>query len=126
MFPLAPGEPSTTEPIEILTATAVIYIVLIFAVSAAGKALLLLSKGEARRLLANMPSAYRAAVNFGERTVVWEGPARGRVLMRRDFMPCAWHEGVVLAALEGMNARAVQLRGSRLEVLDSEYLVCWE
>ena len=62
----------------------------------------------------------------GRSKVVWDGPARGRVLMRRDFMPCAWHEGVLLAALEGMKARAVQVRGSRLEVLDSEYLVCWE
>ena len=94
--------------------------------SAAGKALLLLSKGETRRLLANMPSAYRAAVNFGERTVTWEGPSRGRVIMRRDFMPCAWHEGVLLAALEGMKARAVRVSSSRLGVLDSEYLVTWE
>ncbi|MCY1083046.1 DUF2378 family protein [Archangium lansingense] len=94
--------------------------------SAAGKALLLLSKGETRRLLANMPSAYRAAVNFGERTVQWEGPTRGRVIMRRDFMPCAWHEGVLLAVLEGMKARAVQVSSSRLAVLDSEYLVSWE
>lgn len=94
--------------------------------SAAGKALLLLSRGETRRLLANMPSAYRAAVNFGERTVTWEGPTRGRVLMRRDFMPCAWHEGVLLEALEGMKAREARVRGSRLEVLDSEYLVSWE
>jgi uncharacterized protein (TIGR02265 family) len=94
--------------------------------STAGKALLLLSKGETRRLLANMPSAYRAAVNFGERTVTWEGPMRGRVLMRRDFMPCAWHEGVLLATLEAMKARAGRVLGTRLEVLDSEYLVSWE
>jgi uncharacterized protein (TIGR02265 family) len=94
--------------------------------SAAGKALLLLSRGEALRLLTNMPSAYRSAVNFGERTVTLEGPTRGRVLMRRDFMPCAWHEGVLLAALEGMKARGVRVSGSRLEVLDSEYLLTWE
>ena len=95
-------------------------------IDAAGKALLMLSKGETWRLLTNMPSAYRAAVNFGERTVTLEGPTRGRILMRRDFMPCAWHEGVLLAALEGMKARAVRVSCSRLEVLDSEYLVTWE
>ncbi|WP_199243066.1 DUF2378 family protein [Vitiosangium sp. GDMCC 1.1324] len=94
--------------------------------SAGGKALLLLSKGETRRLVGNLPSAYRTAVNYGERTVVWEGPSRGRVLMRRDFMPCAYHEGLLLAALEGMNARGVEVRGSRVDVLDGEYLVSWE
>jgi uncharacterized protein (TIGR02265 family) len=93
--------------------------------SAAGKALLLLSRGETRRLVGNLPSAYRAAVNYGERTVVWEGASRGRVIMRRDFMPCAYHEGVLLAALEGMKARAVEVRGSRVDVLDGEYLVSW-
>ena len=91
----------------------------------AGKALLLLSGGEVRRLVSNLPAAYRAAVNFGERTVTWEGPARGRVVMRHDFMPCAWHEGVLLALLEGMKAREVEVRGWRMDALDSEYLVRW-
>jgi uncharacterized protein (TIGR02265 family) len=94
--------------------------------SAAGKALLLLSRGETRRLVGNLPSAYRAAVNYGERSVVWEGASRGRLLMLRDFLPCAFHEGVVLAALERMKARAVAVRGSRMGLLDAEYLVSWE
>jgi uncharacterized protein (TIGR02265 family) len=93
--------------------------------SAAGKALLLLSKGETRRLVGNLPSAYRAVVNFGERSVVWEGASRVRVIMRRDFMPCAYHEGVLLAALEGMKASAVEVCGSRVDVLDGEYLLSW-
>lgn len=93
--------------------------------SAAGKALLLLSRGDTRRLVGNLPSAYRAAVNYGERTVVWEGASRGRVIMRRDFLPCAYHEGVLMAALEGMKARAVEVRGSRVDVLDGEYLLSW-
>lgn len=93
--------------------------------SATGKALMLLSKGETRRLVASLPSAYRAVVNYGERSVMWEGPSRGRVLMRRDFMPCAFHEGVLLATLEGMKAREVEVRGSRMDVLDSEYVISW-
>jgi uncharacterized protein (TIGR02265 family) len=93
--------------------------------SAAGRALVLVSSGQARRLVGNLPSAYRAAVNYGERTVTWEGPSRGRVFMRRDFLPCAYHEGVLLAALEGMKAQAPQVRGQRLGVLDAEYLVSW-
>jgi uncharacterized protein (TIGR02265 family) len=94
--------------------------------SAAGRALVLVSRGQARRLVDNLPSAYRAAVNYGERTVTWEGPTRGRVLMRRDFLPCAYHEGVLLAALEGMKAQAPRVRGLRLGALDAEYLISWE
>jgi uncharacterized protein (TIGR02265 family) len=93
--------------------------------SAAGRALALVSRGQARRLVGHLPSAYRAAVNYGERTVTWEGPSRCRVLMRRDFLPCAYHEGVLLAALEGLKAPAPQVRGLRLGVLDAEYLVSW-
>jgi uncharacterized protein (TIGR02265 family) len=94
--------------------------------SATGRALQLVSRGETRRLVANLPSAYRAAVNYGERTVVWEGPSRGRVIMQRDFMPCAYHEGVLRAALEGMKVRVVEVRGLRMGVLDAEYLFAWE
>ncbi|HEX8436344.1 DUF2378 family protein [Archangium sp.] len=93
--------------------------------SATGRALVLVSRGQPRQLVGNLPSAYRAAVNFGERTVTWEGPSRGRVLMRRDFLPCAYHEGVLLAALEGLKVSAPQVRGQRLGELDSEYLVSW-
>jgi len=94
--------------------------------SAAGRALVLLSRGETRRLMGNLPSAYRAAVNHGERSVVWEGASRGRVIMRRDFMPCAFHEGVLGAMLESTKARGVVVQGARLDVLDSEYRVEWE
>ncbi len=94
--------------------------------SAAGRALVLVSRGQPRQLVGNLPSAYRAAVNYGERTVTWEGPSRGRVFMRRDFLPCAYHEGLLLAVLEGLKAPAPQVRSLRLGVLDAEYLVSWE
>lgn len=94
--------------------------------SAAGRAMMLLSRGEARRLVGNLSSVYRAAVSYGERSVQWEGASRGRVLMYRDFMPCAFHEGVLLALLEDMKVRAVEVRGTRLDVLESEYLVSWQ
>jgi uncharacterized protein (TIGR02265 family) len=94
--------------------------------SAAGKALLLLSRCETRRLVGNLPSAYRAAVNHGERSVSWEGFCRGRVTMRRDFMPCSFHEGLLRAVLESTKAREVQVVGSRVDVLDSEYVLTWE
>jgi uncharacterized protein (TIGR02265 family) len=94
--------------------------------SAAGRALQLVSRGETRRLVSSLPAAYRAVVNYGERSVVWEGPSRGRVIMRRDFMPCAFHEGVLRAVLEGMKVEGVEVRGLRMGVLDAEYLLTWE
>lgn len=93
---------------------------------AGGKALLLLCRGETRRLMNNAPTAYRVAVNHGERSVLWEGLTRGRVVMRRDFMPCAFHEGVLGMMLEATGARGGRVRGTRLDVLDGEYLIEWE
>lgn len=94
--------------------------------SAAGRALLLLSRGETRRLVDNLPTVYRSAVNYGERSLVWEGPARGRLLVRRDFLPCAFHEGMLLATLEELKSHAVEVRGERMDVLDSEYVLAWQ
>ncbi|WNG31048.1 DUF2378 family protein [Cystobacter fuscus] len=94
--------------------------------SAAGKALLLLSRCETWRLVGNLPSAYRSAVNHGERSVSWEGFSRGRVTMRRDFMPCSFHEGLLRAVLESTKASGVEVVGSRVDVLDSEYVLSWE
>jgi uncharacterized protein (TIGR02265 family) len=94
--------------------------------SAAGRALMMLSKGESLRLLGILPSAYRSVVNYGERTVVWEGASRGRIFMRRDFMPSAYHEGVLMAALERVNAREVSVRPWKMGVLDCEYFVSWQ
>lgn len=94
--------------------------------SAAGKTLMLVARGETRRLVSHLPSAYRAVVNYGERSVVWEGPTRGRLVMRRDFLPCAYHEGLLRAALGKLKARGVEVYGARLGQLDGEYLLSWE
>lgn len=94
--------------------------------SAAGKALLLLSRCETDRLVTNLPSAYRVAMNHGERAVHWEGLSRGRLIMRRDFMPCAFHEGLLRGVLEATRAQSVEVKGWRVDVLDSEYELSWE
>lgn len=93
---------------------------------ASGKALRLLSRGDVRRLVGVLPTAYRSSLNYGERQVVWEGPSRGRILMRRDFLPVAWHEGLLRAALEDLRARRVEVRGIRLGPLEGEYTLSWE
>ena len=93
---------------------------------AGSKALLLLSRFDTDRLMGSLPSAYRVAVNHGERSVQWEGLSRGRLIMRRDFMPCAFHEGLLREVLESTRASGVEVTGARVDVLESEYVFSWE
>ncbi|WP_224243452.1 DUF2378 family protein [Hyalangium gracile] len=94
--------------------------------SMAGKTLMLLSGGEPQKMLANIPSAYRAASSFGERTVVAKGEKSAVVTFKHDFMPLAHTEGVLLAVLQASHARNPQVRSRSLGTLDSEYDVSWE
>jgi len=96
-----------------------------FLSSTAGLALQLLSRGDAKRLVGNLPSTYRAAVSFGVRSVVWTGPTSGRLTMRREFMPYPFHEGLLLGVLEKSQARGVQVRGHQLSTLESDYDISW-
>jgi uncharacterized protein (TIGR02265 family) len=97
-----------------------------FLASTAGLALQLLSRGDAKRLVGNLPSVYRASVNFGERSVVWLGPASGRFSMRREFMPYPFQEGLLLGVLEKANVKGARVRGFQLSVLESDYELSWE
>lgn len=96
-----------------------------FLASASGLMLQLLAGGDAKRLLANLPSAYRATVNFGERSVLWTGPTRGQLSMRHEFMPSAFHEGLLMGVLAKVNARGARVRGHQLSTLESDYDVSW-
>ena len=96
-----------------------------FLSSTAGLALQMLSRGDAKRLVGNLPSTYRATVSFGVRSVVWTGATSGRVTMRREFMPYPFHEGLLLGLLEKSQARNVQVRGHQLSTLESDYDICW-
>lgn len=97
-----------------------------FLSSTAGLTLQLLSRGDAKRLVGNLPSTYRASVSFGVRSVVWTGPMSGRLTMRREFMPYPFHEGVLLGVLEKSQAKGVQVRGYQLSTLESDYEISWE
>ena len=97
-----------------------------FLASATGKALLLLGGSNARQMLNNLQSGFQAAVSYGERTVEWTGPKSGRFIMKRDFMPCPYHEGVLYALLETLGAKDVQVRGWRTGPLDSQYELSWK
>ncbi|WP_223639864.1 TIGR02265 family protein [Corallococcus sp. EGB] len=77
------------------------------------------------RMLQHMAEGYRAAVSYGERSVLWTGDHSARFVMRRDFMPTPYHEGVLQAALEAVGAQDVQVHGRQLSLLDTEYDVSW-
>ncbi|WP_375755324.1 TIGR02265 family protein [Corallococcus exercitus] len=78
-----------------------------------------------RKMLQHMVENYRVAVSYGERGVLWTGDHSARFVMRRDFMPAPYHEGVLQAALEAVGAQDVQVHGRQLSLLDTEYDVSW-
>jgi uncharacterized protein (TIGR02265 family) len=97
-----------------------------FLSSMAGKTAVLLAGNNVKRLLAQIPSSYRAAVSYGERTVLWTGENSGRLTIQHDFMPPAYHEGVIRGVLLAGGARPIQVRGRLTGPLDSEYDIVWE
>ncbi|WP_063725007.1 TIGR02265 family protein [Cystobacter fuscus] len=97
-----------------------------FLCSAAGMALQLLANGDVKKLVDNLPATYRASVSFGSRSIVWTGPTRGRLIMRREFMPYPFLEGVLMGVLDKACARDAQVRGHQLSTLESEYEVSWQ
>ncbi|MFB1483649.1 TIGR02265 family protein [Corallococcus sp. RDP092CA] len=90
-----------------------------------GRELMQSAAGNPRRMLQHMAEGYRAAVSYGERSVLWTGDHSARFVMRRDFMPVPYHEGVLQAALEAVGAQDIQVHGRQLSLLDSEYDVSW-
>jgi uncharacterized protein (TIGR02265 family) len=93
--------------------------------SMAGRTLLLLASGDAVRVLDNLPSGYRTAVSYGERTVEMTGPRSARVVMKRDFMLPAYNEGVLLAVLEAVHAPNARVTARPVGPLDTEYELSW-
>ncbi|WPB78854.1 TIGR02265 family protein [Archangium violaceum] len=96
-----------------------------FLASTAGLALQLLARGDANRMVGNMPSMYRASVSFGVRSVVWMGPTSCRLTMRREFMPASFQEGLLLGVLQKAKARGARVIGHQLSTLESDYDVSW-
>lgn len=93
--------------------------------SAAGKTMKLLARGDPKRLLDTLPSAYRVSLTFGTQTIEWKGPTSGRYLLERDFIPVPCHEGVLTALIETTRVSNIQVHGRRQGLLDSEYDFSW-
>ncbi|MDY7225961.1 DUF2378 family protein [Hyalangium rubrum] len=96
-----------------------------FLTSMAGKTVLVLAGGSVKRVLAQVPSSYRAAVSYGERTLVCDGQ-RGRMVIKHDFMPPAYHEGTLRGTLLAAGAKTIHVQGQSTGLLDSEYEFSWE
>lgn len=96
-----------------------------FLESEAGRTMQVLVRGEAKRLVNNLPSTYQVSLP-GARSVKWLGPQCCRLDMRRDFMPPAFHEGLLVALLERMHARRIRVVGRPVDALASEYDMYWQ
>ena len=96
-----------------------------FLASMFGRELMQASRRNPRLLLQHLANGYSTAVSYGERSVLWTGDRSARFVMRRDFMPAPYHEGVLLGALEAVGAQDVRVHGRQLSLLDSEYDVSW-
>jgi uncharacterized protein (TIGR02265 family) len=96
-----------------------------FLSSAAGRALLLLSGGSPRRLLSNVPMAYRASMDYGACRVEWRGRDRGVLLVEGNAIPHAYYEGSLWRTFEMTQMQGVTVNGRQVGLLDSEVEIAW-
>jgi uncharacterized protein (TIGR02265 family) len=97
-----------------------------FLSTAVGKTLRSLGNKDPHRLLATLPSAYRTALNHGERHVQLASAGRCVLQMRRDFLPHPYHEGVLGALLMSLGLGPAQVQSRRVGVLDADYEITWD
>lgn len=93
--------------------------------STVGKTMLALAGREPYRMLASVPNGCRASLSYGERSVERLGERRARLLVRRDFLPLPYTEGLISAVLELSSAHHFEVKGSRRTTLDVDYEVSW-
>ncbi len=94
--------------------------------SQAGRAVELLMSGTPRRVVENLPTAYKLTTpSGGPVSVVWWGQTGARILFTRDALPRPYLEGSLEAQLQKAGARGVRILGRALGPLSSEYNVAW-
>lgn len=97
-----------------------------FFASSAGRPLGAMLQGNPKWMVDSLPMAYAvASANGGQCSVTWESPRRVRVLLERDFFPCAYVEGALTAALELLGARDPRVRSRSMGPLCCEYSLTW-
>lgn len=96
-----------------------------FLATPVGRTLVAVSGGEPRQLMRATPTAYRTAVSYGAREASFPAPTRCLLTFRRDFMPHAYHEGALLAALRALGLAEAIVTGTRVGLLDADFDVRW-
>ena len=92
----------------------------------AGRAVDLMLSGTPRRVVENLPTAYRVTTPAGgPLSVVWWGQTGARILFTRDALPRPYLEGSLEALLKKAGARGLRIHGRALGPLSSEYNVAW-
>jgi uncharacterized protein (TIGR02265 family) len=91
-----------------------------------GKVLLMVAGSNVRTVLQNAPSAYATAVTYGERTLVWPEPLHCVMAMRRDFMPPAYHVGLLRQTIERLTGTRARVEGWTTGPLDTTYDMRWD
>jgi uncharacterized protein (TIGR02265 family) len=82
--------------------------------------------GNPQRLLDSLPMAYAAAsANGGSCAVVWARSGSALVRLEQDFLPRAYVEGALVAALEVVGTREPRVWSRQLAPLSSEYVLSW-
>jgi uncharacterized protein (TIGR02265 family) len=89
-----------------------------------GRVLVLTIQKNPKRLMNNMPSAFRAASSM-ECAVAWKGPSHAVFTMKRDFIPLAYTEGALLVVKDITTAQGVMISSRYTQDFDSEYEVSW-
>lgn len=93
--------------------------------SSAGQVLVLLSRGEPRRLIEGLPPAYRTAIRHGECSVEWQGPTRGRILFEGCTLPAEFYEGAVRGVFESTRLARATVIARQVSLTSSEVDVSW-
>ena len=93
--------------------------------SSVGRVLLMANQKNPKLLINSLPTAYRAAVSYGECSVRWTGPRSGLLLTKHDFMLHHIHQGALLALFDAMGTRNVRVSGNQVGELDNEIAFSW-
>ncbi len=93
--------------------------------SAVGKALLMMAQGSPKTLISSLPTAYRAAVSYGECEIIWTGARSGLLVTKHDFMLHLIHEGALLALFTALGTQGVRISGKQVGSLDNEITFSW-
>ncbi|WNG41399.1 DUF2378 family protein [Archangium violaceum] len=92
-----------------------------------GNTIHVLFTGTPRRVLENLPMAYKLMMpTGGGLSVVWLGHTHCRIVFERDFLPRSYVEGSLEAHLKKAGARSLRITGRLTGSLSSEYDVSWE